>query len=154
MEGPWAIWQREQWYQPPGDVSPVAFLRWLVLKRPCNAVGWQNHLGFFVQYWLLCLETDEPNTSAWDQSPVWSAGFWTERWGCKCNFGGSLLQCKVSLCLQKFRSWLLSKHPQIPWSCCELYMVCKPGKHTVCPPAQRDWIISLYKSWKCKDEKF
>lgn len=106
MEGPWAIWQREQQYQPPIDVSPDPFLQWPVLKRPCSAVGWQNRLGFFVQYWLLCLETDEPNTSAWDRSPVQSAGFWTERerWGWQVQLRGFSLRVQVGKSAYVFRS--------------------------------------------------
>lgn len=52
------------------------------------------------------------------------------------NFGGSFLQCKVSLCLQKFRSWLLSNLSQMPWSCRELYIICKSEKQAICLPAK------------------
>ena len=65
-----------------------------------------------VQNRLLCLETDKTNTSAWDCSPVKSAGFWSESESCRwqVQLKGYLLQCKVILCLQKLRIWLQSQH--------------------------------------------
>lgn len=61
------------------------------LKESAMQWGDKIILGVFVQYWLLCLETDEPHTSARDQRPVHSAGFWTEyeRWGWQVQLWGA-----------------------------------------------------------------
>lgn len=62
------------------------------LKESAMQWGDKIILGIFVQYWLLCLEADEPHSSAREQRPAQSAGFWAEyeRWGWQCSSGGPL----------------------------------------------------------------
>lgn len=129
MEGPWTIWQREQQYQLP--VFPVPFLWRLVLKRICNAVGWQNHLGGFCAI-LASLPGNRwaPHQCQGSETSsfcrildwIWKVGLASAALG---SGGWFPPQCKVSLSPQKFRSWHLFNHPLIPYSCCELIIVCK-----------------------------
>lgn len=154
MEGPWTIWQREQQHQPP--VSPVPSSGRLVLKRICNAVGWQNHPGVF----CAILASLPGNTWAPQQCQgsegssacrildwMWKLGL------ASAALGGFPSQCKVSLSPQKSRSWHLFNHPLIPNSCCELIIVCK-SENTQYDYVLKNGTISLFKIEKCKDVNF
>lgn len=127
MERPWTIWQREQQHQAP--VLPVPPWHRLVLQRTCNAAGWQNHLGVSLCSvglfaWRQMSPTPVPGIRG--QLSLQDFGLDMEGGVGKCSSGGGgPSQSKVSLNPQKFRSWHLFNHPLIPYSCCELIIVCK-----------------------------
>lgn len=75
----------------PGTSSPSPPLAQTGASKnlQCSRVT-KSSWGFFVQCWPLCLETDEPHTSARDQRPAQSAGFWAGygRWGWQVQLWG------------------------------------------------------------------